>query len=50
MQIEIDSERIQSEIDELAKISEAPPPVVTRMLFSGADIQGVRLFASGVRI
>ena len=40
MQIEIDSERIQSEIDELAKISEAPPPVVTRMLFSGADIQG----------
>jgi ureidoglycolate amidohydrolase len=39
MQIEIDSERIQSEIDELAKISEAPPPVVTRVLFSKADCQ-----------
>ncbi len=39
MQIEIDSERIQSEIDELAKISEAPPPIVTRVLFSKADCQ-----------
>jgi ureidoglycolate amidohydrolase len=37
MQIEIDSERIQSDIDELAKISEAPPPIVTRVLFSRAD-------------
>ena len=39
MQIKIDSERIQSEIDELAKISEAPPPIVTRVLFSKADRQ-----------
>jgi ureidoglycolate amidohydrolase len=39
MLIEIDLERIQSEIDELAKISEAPPPVVTRVLFSTADRQ-----------
>ena len=37
MQLEIDSERIQSDIDELAKISEAPPPIVTRVLFSRAD-------------
>jgi ureidoglycolate amidohydrolase len=39
MQIKIDSERIQSEIDELARISEAPPPIVTRVLFSKADRQ-----------
>jgi hydantoinase/carbamoylase family amidase len=39
MQIEIDSERIQSEIDELAQISEAPPPVVTRVLFSRANLK-----------
>jgi ureidoglycolate amidohydrolase len=39
MLIEIDSERIQSEIDQLAKISEAFPPVVTRVLFSKADLQ-----------
>jgi len=39
MLIEIDSQRIQSEIDELAQISEAPSPVVTRVLFSAADRQ-----------
>src|SRR6202047_2390072 len=39
MLIEIDSERIQSEIDQLAKISEASPPVVTRMLISKADLE-----------
>ena len=39
MLIEIDSERIQSEIDQMAKISEASPPVVTRVLFSKADMQ-----------
>jgi ureidoglycolate amidohydrolase len=39
MRIEIDSERIQSEIDELAQISESPPPVVTRVLFSRADLK-----------
>jgi N-carbamoyl-L-amino-acid hydrolase len=39
MLIEIDSDRIQSEIDQLAKISEASPPVVTRVLFSKADLQ-----------
>ena len=38
MLIEIDSERIQLEIDQMAKISEASPPVVTRVLFSKADM------------
>jgi ureidoglycolate amidohydrolase len=37
MLIEINAERIQSEIDELARISEAPVPIVTRVLFSEAD-------------
>ncbi len=34
----IDSERLNREIDELAAISEAPAPVVTRVLFSEADL------------
>ncbi|HZM05538.1 MAG TPA: hypothetical protein VFC44_21260, partial [Candidatus Saccharimonadales bacterium] len=45
----IDSARLQKEIDELSLISEQPPPVVTRVLFSEADRQGrefvKRLFA-----
>jgi N-carbamoyl-L-amino-acid hydrolase len=36
----IDSLRLQQEIDSLAAISEAPPPVVTRVLFSEADLRG----------
>ncbi len=36
----IDSTRLQSEIDALAAISEQPAPVVTRVLFSEADLQG----------
>src|SRR5579862_6774729 len=36
-QPEIDAQRLQSEIDELAQISEAAPPVVTRIVFSEAD-------------
>ena len=31
--------RLQREIDELALISENPPPVVTRVLFSDADLK-----------
>jgi ureidoglycolate amidohydrolase len=31
--------QLQREIDELALISENPPPVVTRVLFSGADLR-----------
>jgi N-carbamoyl-L-amino-acid hydrolase len=34
----IDGQRLQRQIDELAAISEAPAPVVTRVLFSEADL------------
>ena len=36
----IDITRLQREIDELALISQEPPPVVTRKLFSEADLKG----------
>src|SRR5215472_14522046 len=35
----VDSQRLQQEIDTLATISEAHPPVVTRVLFSAADLE-----------
>jgi len=35
----IDMARLQKEIDDLALISENPPPVVTRVLFSEADLR-----------
>ena len=38
--LSIDSLRLQEQIDALAAISEAPPPVVTRVLFSEADLRG----------
>ena len=38
----INEQRLQRQIDELAAISEAPPPVVTRVLFSEADLRGRR--------
>jgi len=34
------ADRLQRQIDELALITEAAPPVVTRVLFSEADLQG----------
>ena len=37
--IAVDIQRLQREIDELSLISENPPPVVTRVLFSKADLQ-----------
>src|SRR5262249_48054206 len=37
MNIQIDQQRLQSEIDELAQITEGEPPVVTRIVFSAAD-------------
>jgi ureidoglycolate amidohydrolase len=40
MKIAIDQNRLQGEIDELALITEAEPPVVTRVLFSEADLRG----------
>jgi N-carbamoyl-L-amino-acid hydrolase len=39
MDLEIDQQRLQSEIDELAQITEAEPPVVTRIVFSPADLR-----------
>jgi len=38
-QNQIDIARLQREIDELSLISENPPPVVTRVLFSEADLR-----------
>jgi N-carbamoyl-L-amino-acid hydrolase len=35
----INSERVHAQIDQLAAISEAPAPVVTRVLFSEADLR-----------
>jgi ureidoglycolate amidohydrolase len=40
LRISIDRAGLQRRIDELSLISEAPPPVVTRVLFSEADIRG----------
>ena len=39
MNLEIDSDRLLSEIEALALISEAEPPVVTRIVFSSADMR-----------
>ena len=36
----VDEKKLQREIDELAAISEAEPPVVTRILFSESDLRG----------
>jgi ureidoglycolate amidohydrolase len=41
--LNIDIDTLQSEIDALAAISEQPPPVVTRVLFSEADLRA-RMF------
>jgi N-carbamoyl-L-amino-acid hydrolase len=47
MKLRIDIARLQREIDELALISEASPPVVTRILFSDADLRA-RAFVNGL--
>jgi len=39
MKLQIDSARLQSEIEALALISEAEPPVVTRIVFTPADMR-----------
>src|SRR5438093_5812464 len=36
----VDAQRLQQQLDSLAAISEALPPIVTRVLFSEADLQG----------
>ncbi|HEY1483317.1 MAG TPA: hydantoinase/carbamoylase family amidase, partial [Candidatus Acidoferrum sp.] len=40
MSLAIDQDRLQSEIDELALISDAEPPAVTRIVFSRKDLEG----------
>jgi N-carbamoyl-L-amino-acid hydrolase len=39
MNLQIDQLRLESEIEELAQITEAEPPVVTRVVFSPADLR-----------
>ena len=39
MNLKIDQQRLQSEIDELAQITAGSPPVVTRVVFSPADLK-----------
>jgi ureidoglycolate amidohydrolase len=39
MNLQIDGQRLSSEIEELAAISEAEPPVVTRIVFTSADLK-----------
>lgn len=45
--LRIDSARLQAQIDALAAISEAPTPVVTRVLFSEADLKA-RAFVKNI--
>ena len=45
--IKINRTRLQKEIDDLALITEAEPPVVTRILFSEADLRG-RVFVKNL--
>jgi ureidoglycolate amidohydrolase len=40
MNLQIDEDRLASELDQLAAISEAPAPVVTRVVFTAADLRG----------
>jgi N-carbamoyl-L-amino-acid hydrolase len=40
IKISVDKSRLQKEIDALARITEGVPPVVTRILFSEADLRG----------
>jgi ureidoglycolate amidohydrolase len=39
MTLTVDTRRLSAELDALGAISEAPAPVVTRVVFSGADVQ-----------
>ena len=40
MNLSIDKDRVARELDQLAAISEAPAPVVTRIVFTAADLRG----------
>jgi ureidoglycolate amidohydrolase len=55
MRIEIDPARLLSEIEELASISEAEPPAVTRIVFTPADLRArawliARCEAAGLKV
>src|ERR1700722_1617380 len=39
MNLEVDRDRLAAEIEELAAISEAAPPAVTRIVFSPTDLK-----------
>src|SRR5437773_2732835 len=43
MQLKIEQRRLTEELDALGRISEAPPPVVTRVVFTEADVRGREL-------
>jgi N-carbamoyl-L-amino-acid hydrolase len=47
VRLRIDTVRLQTQIDALASISEAPAPVVTRVLFSDADLKA-RAFVKSI--
>ena len=49
MNLAIDHERLQSEIEELARISDADPPAVTRIVLLAEGPSGPRLAADQVR-
>jgi N-carbamoyl-L-amino-acid hydrolase len=40
MKLEIDQQRLTGELDALGAISQEPPPVVTRVVFTEADLRG----------
>jgi N-carbamoyl-L-amino-acid hydrolase len=47
MQLKIEQLRLTEELDALGRISDAPPPVVTRVVFTDADLRG-RAFVKGL--
>ena len=47
MKVNVDSHRLQREIEELALMSEEAPPAVTRVLFSEPDLRA-RKFVKGL--
>ena len=40
MELSIDRQRMARELETLGEISEAPPPVVTRVVYTEADVRG----------
>jgi ureidoglycolate amidohydrolase len=47
MNLHIDQARLVSELEALGEVSEAPPPVVTRVVFTAADLRA-REFVKGL--